>query len=227
METARSTNSDSAPGLPRVIARYLRHEVGDLLQMIYVSVARLQEHLPAESEVERSVLANLRARAEECKHVLDDVHDFVFPVTLVHEPVDLAELSALVVARASARYPRVAIRAEAVAAPQVLADPSRLAQLGRILLANACRAADKCVVLRTAPGNSSREVEWIVTDDGPGVSAQAMDKLFDPQGTEESVRMGLDLALARKLVLLHGGRIAAANLAEGGLRLTVTLPASP
>ena len=48
------------------VARALRHEVGDLLQSLYSTVALLQGRLPPEMELEKRLLTNLRGRAERC-----------------------------------------------------------------------------------------------------------------------------------------------------------------
>ena len=63
-----------------------------------------------------------------------------------------------------------------------------------------------------------------VADHGPGVPADLTSRLFSPFFTTRAGHAGLGLALARKVVLLHGGRITADNLPEGGFRATVILP---
>src|SRR5262245_23193224 len=47
-----------AQNLPEALARTLRHEVGDLLQTVYATVAILQERLPREWSLERRVLTD-------------------------------------------------------------------------------------------------------------------------------------------------------------------------
>src|SRR5690242_12596189 len=77
--------------LLEVVTRTLRHEVGDLLQTVYSTVAILQERLSPGATLERRFLADLRNRAETCKNELDAIHDLVLPITLRPAPVDLAE----------------------------------------------------------------------------------------------------------------------------------------
>src|SRR5437660_9552847 len=127
-------NQTSAQNLPEALARTLRHEVGDLLQTIYAAVAILQKRLPAEATVERRVLCDLRSRAEGCKRLLDNVSDLVGTVNLVVEPIDLAEVTASLVAVAGHRYAQLEIQADAPAPVVVPADEKRIAQIGEILL---------------------------------------------------------------------------------------------
>jgi signal transduction histidine kinase len=214
-----------ARSLPEALARTLRHEVGDLLQTIYAAVAVLRRRLPAEATVERRVLADLRSRAEGCKQLLDNVNDLVSPITLSIDQVDLAQLAAALVAAAVPRYPNLEIRA--VPSPSVLvpADEKRIAQVGELLLNQACDAARCQVWFRTCGGVAEREAEWTVMDDRPGAAAtEELEELFAPLGMARHGNSGIGLALARRLVHLHSGRIAAENMPEGGFCIRVWLP---
>ena len=69
-----------------------------------------------------------------------------------------------------------------------------------------------------------------VRDHGPGVPAEVLDKLFrafyrvDEARDRNSGGTGLGLAIAERAVRLHGGKVEAANVATGGLVVTITLP---
>lgn len=69
-----------------------------------------------------------------------------------------------------------------------------------------------------------------VRDHGPGVPAESLDKLFRPFYRVDEARdrnsggTGLGLAIADRAVRLHGGTVEAANVASGGLVVTITLP---
>ena len=227
MATANPGGSRPSRSFPEAITRLLRHELGDLLQSIYATVAILQRRLPADWELERRIIADLRARGESCKNLLDAVHDFVCPFTLNLESVNLADLAATLVAASTPQHPQLEIRAEAQATPVIRADPKRLTQVGNLLLANACEAARHHVSFRTAAGPAAGEAEWTVTDDGTGVPADQTDQLFSPFATTRHGHLGVGLAIARKLVLVHGGRMSAENLPAGGFAVRILLPSVP
>jgi signal transduction histidine kinase len=213
--------------ISEAIVRTLRHEVGDLLQTVYAAVAILKERLPADFQTERRILADMRGRAETCRDLLDTVHDLVCPITLATEEVDLADLLRCVVGRVGPRFPRVALRLETAPVPAIPGDPRRLGQLATVLLADACSGAGAEVVCRVGPGAAPGEVTWEVIDDGPGVSADKEGLLFNQLTTTPHGHLGPGLALARRLVGLHGGRVSAGNRPEGGFRVEVTLPTGP
>ena len=72
-----------------------------------------------------------------------------------------------------------------------------------------------------------------VTDCGPGVPEDALEKLFEPFYRLDDARgrltggVGLGLAIAQRAVRFHGGRVSASNRAEGGLLVEIHLPLIP
>jgi len=208
------------------ITRVLRHDTGDLLQTVYASVAILQKRLPLEMELERRVLSDLRSRAEGCKILLDIAHDFACPLTLNYEAVDLAATAAQLASAFASHYPQLEIRNEGAASVRITADPTRLVQVGNSLLELSCERAQHQVRFQTLPVSSAGQAEWIIEDDGAPVPAEERDHVFDPFSADHR-RLGLRVALARKLVCLHGGQVALDNSPNGGLQIRVSLPSVP
>jgi two-component system phosphate regulon sensor histidine kinase PhoR len=114
-------------------------------------------------------------------------------------------------------------------AETVRVDPTKLHDALRNLLANACAYGPDGSTIRVAASSSGGRTSIAVSDEGPGIPEQDLDRVFerfyrvdkarvhDPGGT------GLGLAIVRHLVELHGGRVFAENTAEGGARVTIEL----
>jgi signal transduction histidine kinase len=77
------------------------------------------------------------------------------------------------------------------------------------------------------------EVRVTITDQGPGIQADALERVFAPFQRLEPSRnrntggMGLGLTAARAGFGAHGGSVSLANATGGGLRATVVLPLHP
>ncbi|ALK97140.1 hypothetical protein AB595_15810 [Massilia sp. WF1] len=89
--------------------------------------------------------------------------------------------------------------------------------------------ADGAVDVALHPEQGAVHIE--VLDRGPGIAEEDLGDIFEPffrsNPTQNNVDgHGLGLAIAKRVVETHGGRITAANRAGGGLRMTITLPAA-
>jgi two-component system phosphate regulon sensor histidine kinase PhoR len=116
-------------------------------------------------------------------------------------------------------------------AETVQADPSKLHDAVRNLVANASTYAPEATTIQIASRRDGSSVAIDVMDEGPGIPEEALSRVFerfyrvdksrarDPGGT------GLGLAIVRHLVELHGGKVIAANRPEGGAKFTILLKA--
>lgn len=118
-------------------------------------------------------------------------------------------------------------------APTAIAsvDGPRIEQVVGNLLDNALAAVGERGEIRADVENEAGEIRITITDNGPGISAELLDSLFDRLRRGDRARTpgdssrGLGLAIARALVRAHDGEISAENLPEGGgARFIVVLP---
>ena len=113
--------------------------------------------------------------------------------------------------------------------PAVMADRQRIVQVLNNLLANAGRHAAAPAVIRVAAARDGQDVALSVADDGDGVPAELLPRLFRKHagGGSGTAGHGLGLAICKGLVEAHGGRIRAASEGPGrGTTVTFTLPAA-
>ncbi len=120
---------------------------------------------------------------------------------------------------------------EPATAAVVSGDGNRLQQVFGNLLANAIKFTPRQGEIRLALRCIDTRVEVTVSDTGAGINPEALPYLFerfrqaDPLTSRGHGGLGLGLAIAKQLVELHGGRLAAQSAGKGqGATFTVTLP---
>jgi two-component system phosphate regulon sensor histidine kinase PhoR len=151
---------------------------------------------------------------------------------LAAEPVDLGMLVTNVVrtAQPHAERAQVALKSEVDATLRVLGDPDRLEQVVQNLVDNAIKYGGSEVRIRAE--NNGVEVSLVVEDDGPGIAADHLARLFerfyrvDAGRSREQGGSGLGLAIVKHLTEAMGGSVAVDSQVGGGSRFTVRLRAS-
>ena len=110
--------------------------------------------------------------------------------------------------------------------PPVMADRRRIVQVLNNLFANAGRHAPESSPIRVAAAREAAHVAVSVSDEGPGVAPERLPHLFRRHagaGQGATAGHGLGLAISKRLVEAHGGRIRAES-AGRGTTFTFTVP---
>ena len=114
--------------------------------------------------------------------------------------------------------------------PDVHADAGRIGQVLANLLTNANKYAPEGAQVRLAATKVGDEIEFRVSDDGPGLDEDQLEHVFDRFWRADSSESqsvggtGLGLAIAKSLVELHGGAISANSSPGEGATFSFVLP---
>jgi two-component system nitrogen regulation sensor histidine kinase GlnL len=223
------------------MAAAIAHEVKNPLAGIEVMAGILKRQL-ASSEDAQSILGDIIKEAKMANAIVLEVLEFVRPIRLQVERIALADVVRDAIAMAESHVPRgdieIVIRVPEDL-PPIQGDPHQLRQLFTNLLTNAFEALGGTgIVILTAtflpPDEEPTAVEAHavpmvlveVTDNGPGVPADLIDRIFSPFFTTKPQGSGLGLAIVRKIVDAHDGQIDVAALERAGTRFRITLPVS-
>jgi PAS domain S-box-containing protein len=115
--------------------------------------------------------------------------------------------------------------------PLIRGDRIQLQQIVLNLIMNAVEAMSDSSkgsrdLLISAAEDNSNGVLVVVRDSGPGLTAESLERLFDPFYTTKPGGMGMGLSICRSIIEAHGGRVwAAANDAAQGASFHFSLPA--
>ena len=148
------------------------------------------------------------------------------------KPLDLNEIASEVMALVARELTshQVSMRMElAPALPSVRGDRVQLQQVIINLVMNGIEAMQSItdrpreLVIRSAQDDMGR-VRFAVTDRGVGISAEDMERMFNPFVTTKAGGLGMGLSICRSILEAHGGRLSAANNDGPGATFQFVLP---
>ncbi|HLU66094.1 MAG TPA: ATP-binding protein [Kofleriaceae bacterium] len=196
----------------------MAHEIRNPLASLKGNAQLLARSLP-EGERARAKADRVVHEAIRLESLTNDLLEFARTGAIAREEVDPAAV--LREAAAAFDEPRVTVEADGAPARWSL-DPARMRQVLGNLIENALEAGDGEVTATvTAEGD---RLSFAVRDRGAGFAPEVLPRVFEPFFTQRTHGTGLGLAVARRLVELHGGTIVARNHPDGGAELLISIP---
>ena len=111
--------------------------------------------------------------------------------------------------------------------PRIEADSVMLYQAFLNLLMNALQAMEAGGHIRISVQSTGGGVGIRIEDTGTGIPEETLAKIRDPFFTTKDKGTGLGLGIVEKMIEAHAGSLEIENRAEGGVRVTVRIPAIP
>ena len=207
------------------MARQVAHEIKNPLTPIQLTAEHLrtvaERNDPNLSDVVSTAVDNILRQVVTLRETSREFGDYASLRQPQRKQLDLKKLLEDVAASYGARTDFHADIEPTT--PERFAGDARLLR-GAIanLIENAIQATPTGRVRLASYGVDSKAVIQ-VEDNGPGVAAEMLPRIFDPYFSTKSSGTGLGLAIARKAVEEHGGTISAENL-DPGLRVSIELP---
>jgi two-component system sensor histidine kinase PilS (NtrC family) len=211
------------------LAASVAHEIRNPLAAISGS-AELLASLELEDDDAR-LLSVIRRESHRLSRLVDDLLAFTRPRPPQMRPVDLAQATreACHAIGTDPAVAEIAIRHEVRgpaggAPPRSELDPAQLSQVLWNLLRNAAEAlgGKGTIVVAVTPGEEEHTIE--VSDDGPGIAPEDLERIFDPFFTTKEAGTGFGLAIAHRVVEDNGGTIACRSSPGDGSTFTLRFP---
>ncbi|MEN9384955.1 MAG: hypothetical protein RL323_2098 [Pseudomonadota bacterium] len=196
------------------VARRLAHEIKNPLTPIQLSAERLAmkldgKLLQADQTILNKSVKTIVDQVDSMKRLVNEFRDYA---RLPAAQLALVDLNALV-RDIAVLYENAVVEVAldlAEGLPSVQADPQQVRQVLHNLVQNAQDATPAGagpVLLQTRLSDSGRWVRLRVLDHGPGFSPAILRRAFEPYVTTKAKGTGLGLAVVKKIMDEHGGRI--------------------
>ena len=213
----------------------LAHELSQPLSAILQNAETAQILLardPVDMEEVRAIVGDVLRDDRRAAEVVQRLRAWLRQGQMHLEALGVHELAqdVLALVRADAALKHVALEcAVPRTLPAVFGDRVQLSQVLLNLVMNAIDAMmeandapRRVLVEATVGGDQCCEVS--VSDTGPGIPKDSLDRIFDPFFTAKTEGLGIGLSISRSIVEAHGGKLWAENCERGGATFHFTVP---
>jgi len=207
------------------MASTIAHELNQPLASVsnYVEAARRMVPQPTDTRLTQCLDGAAKAAMRAGK-IIRTLRDMTTRGHVRKSPLDLEAVIKEAILLATVGNPGIKVTCRFHTAVPVLADAVQIQQVVMNLVRNAFEAsASGCAHIEIDVSSKRGHAEVCVSDDGPGIPADLLPRLFDSFTTAKEAGMGVGLSICRTIIEAHGGRIWAANRAEGGAVICFTI----
>lgn len=222
LENARRLSDIGA--LSATVAHELRNPLGVIRTAVY-NIRRKSQNPLLESHI-----SNIEKKVLESDHIINNLLGYSRIKMPQAEKVKLFVILDECIGFAAERYEGKHIEIkktiESMNEVIVAVDPFQIREVFNNILDNACQAVSSPGGTLSVSADTSRPdiVSIRFKDNGPGIAAEDMEKIFEPFFTKKSKGTGLGLTVCREMLHLNGGEIVVASKVSKGTTFTITLP---
>ena len=219
------------------LLRSVSHDLRTPLTSIIGSSSAVLENFDEfDDEVKRDLICHVRDEAQWLKQLVENILSITRmkngPAQIVKVEEAAEEIAAEAVTKFKKQYPEMKV---SVSVPDELLmvpmDAVLIEQVIINLMENAVRHGRYTTLIELSISQHGDMAHFEVRDNGCGIESKVLPKLFEEmfphaqEGGGDSTRsLGIGLSVCMSIVKAHGGRMSAANRAEGGACLSFSLP---
>ncbi|RWX44346.1 two-component system, NtrC family, nitrogen regulation sensor histidine kinase NtrY [Candidatus Electrothrix aarhusensis] len=212
------------------VARRIAHEIKNPLTPIQLSAQRLRKRYLTTIENDREIFeqctGTIISQVDEIKRLVTEFSDFARMPRVKKQQANIIAIAAdtLVLYREGHKHISFPLQYDEV--PQFAFDPVQIKRVLINLLDNAVSvlAHGGSVLTEIRLQEDDDTVRIIICDDGPGMSDQVRQRLFEPYFSTRKSGTGLGLAIANTIITEHNGVIKVHDNVPSGTVFTIELP---
>lgn len=208
----------------------LAHESRNALQRSQACLEMLARRVPKNPEA-LDLIARIQIAQDQLHQLFEEVRAYASPIKLQKSKCNLMDIwreAWNTVQLDSTEKKPVLIEKKSDTNLTFSMDAFRIEQIFRNLFENAVSAADEPVEIEIECSTEmlvdQSAIRVVVRDNGPGLDAEQIRRIFDPFYTTKTKGTGLGMAIVRRIVESHGGTIEVGNGEDRGAEIFLTFP---
>jgi len=213
------------------LASGVAHEIRNPLNAMGMGLQRLKrEFLPQDESKREEYISFMELILKEIRRVNEIIEQFLtlsrpFQLNLRESSLQDLLKNLVTLFHEEASSLRITLQAKIPTdLPLIKMDPERLTQAFINIMKNGMEAMDQGGTLHIKIKSIKEGVEVIISDSGPGIPPEQMEKIFNYYYTTKEKGVGLGLPIAHRIIEAHRGQLKIESRVGSGTEVTVTLP---
>lgn len=210
-------------------ATSIAHEIKNPLNFISLSIDLIKEkYRPSNGSDANfdSLITNIKSEIQRVSRFAESFLEYGRPLELNRQMTDmiglLNEVIELVTAKANTE--NIEIRKSIGPVPELFIDPEFIKTCLYNIILNAFQAMPMGGTISIEARMSEDRLTLGIEDTGIGIPEEMISRIFDPFFTTKSSGLGLGLALTKRVIEEHRGKVEIKSAEGSGTKVTLTLP---
>jgi len=211
-------------------ATSIAHEIKNPLNFISLSIDLIREkYRPADSATQNnfeSLIVNIKNEIQRVSRFAESFLEFGRPLELNRRMTDICGLvdDVIDLVSAKAQKEKIAIIRTYEATPELLIDPEFIKTCLYNIILNAFQSMPKGGTLTVMTRQIENRFQLSIEDTGIGIPEDRLSRIFDPFFTTKSSGLGLGLALTKRVIEEHKGKVEIRSIEGRGTTIITILP---
>lgn len=213
------------------LSRSIAHEIRNPLNFINLSIDHIKEKYSPDGNNEnaekfRALISSIKQEIQRLNRLVEDFLDYGKPMKLNLQEVDIGKLleDMIGIIWAKAEAEKINIVKEYGPLPVLNIDPELIKTCIFNVILNAFQAMPDGGALTIKTESRDGRLSICISDTGIGVANEDLPKVFDPFFTTKRNGLGIGLALTRRVVEEHGGKVSIRSVVGKGSEVKIALP---
>ncbi len=211
-------------------ATSIAHEIKNPLNFISLSIDLMREkYKPVDSDTQQkfdSMIVNIKNEIQRVSRFAESFLEYGRPLELNRQMTDMGKLinDVIDLVTAKAQMENIEIQKSFESLPELFVDPEFIKTCLYNIILNAFQSMPAGGVITITTRQYLNSFLFIIKDTGIGIPEDRISRVFDPFFTTKTTGLGLGLALTKRVIEEHKGKVEITSMEGRGTTFTIALP---